>query len=378
MSLSKIKLLYVEDEDIIIEQMNDILEDEVQDLYIAKNGKEGLEFFHKYSPDMILTDVNMPIMDGLEMSEAIKILNKDIPIVLLTAFNDIELFTKSIDIGIDKYIHKPIKDINKLFDTLNDVAKQVEEKKDYEHQKQMLITQNKIASIGEMLGNIAHQWRQPLSVITTTASSVKFNIEFGIDMDNDQLINYADRILKQSNYLSKVIDDFRDFFDNEKVITQSYNLKNSIEKITTLLDETFKNEMIIFSSNIEDIEIVGNENILIQAILNIINNSKDAIIQNNLPKELRTIEINSKKIDNNLSITISDMAGGIKDDIIEKIFEPYFTTKHQSIGTGIGLYMTHKIITQHLVGEVKVYNKSKTISGISQKGAVFDITIPLS
>ncbi|MEA3354044.1 MAG: hybrid sensor histidine kinase/response regulator [Campylobacterota bacterium] len=351
--LSNMTLLYVEDEEIIIEEMEDILKESVKDLYIARNGQEGLELYKKHNPDMILTDVKMPLMNGLDMAKQIKDSNSDIPIILLTAFNDMELLIKSIDIGIDKYINKPIEDIAKLFAILEEVAYKVQISKENEYHKQMLLTQNKIASLGEMIGNISHQWRQPLSFITTTLTTLQVNKECGIELSEEKTYELYNNIIESVQDLSKTLDDFRNFFNPDNDKKKEFNIGETIHGLSSILSDIFKNSTVVFHCQVEDIIFYGNENILIQALLNLFNNAKDATED----MENAIIKVGCTLIDKQIIITIEDNGVGIKKDIIDKIFEPYFTTKHQSQGTGIGLYMTNQIVTKHLKGNIAVQSE---------------------
>jgi signal transduction histidine kinase len=208
-----------------------------------------------------------------------------------------------------------------------------------------------MAAMGEMLGNIAHQWRQPLSVITTVATGMKLQKEF--NTLDDKIFNESiENITNSAQYLSNTIDDFRNFFKTDKE-ENYFNISNTFEKVFKLIKISFKNHEIKFIKEIEDFDIFGLENEFIQALMNILNNSKDALIEKPNP---RLIFINAYKNKNKIIIKIKDNAGGIDEKIIDKICEPYFTTKHQSQGTGIGLFMTEEIIVKHMRGILNVCN----------------------
>ncbi|AXX93002.1 hypothetical protein CPU12_07275 [Malaciobacter molluscorum LMG 25693] len=217
----------------------------------------------------------------------------------------------------------------------------------------LIFQQSKMVSMGEMIGNIAHQWRQPLSSISTAASGIKIEKEFGI-LDDKSLENSLNMIIKNTKYLSKTIDDFRNFFkvDKEK---ESIDISFVINKALKLLESSFKNHYIDIQKEFSnDLFIKGYKNELTQALINIINNAKDALKE--LNHEDRLINIHTYLENDIVVISIKDNAGGIKKSIKSKIFEPYFTTKHQKQGTGIGLYMTHQIIVDHMNGKIDVNN----------------------
>ena len=237
-------------------------------------------------------------------------------------------------------------------------------------QRKILESQSKLASMGEMIGNIAHQWRQPLSVISTIASGIKVKSEFD-QLELPSVLDDMDNIIKQSKYLSKTIDDFRNFIKNTNN-KEKQNVLSILDKTLSIVDSSIVNNNINLVTYLEEDGIIdGYENQLIQAIINIINNSKDALNENN--ENQKYIFIETKKEEDSLILSIKDNAGGIPENIIDKIFEPYFTTKHQSTGTGIGLSITHQIITKHHDAVINVQNSTYTYNNEKFTGANFQI-----
>jgi len=231
-----------------------------------------------------------------------------------------------------------------------------------------MFEQSKMASLGEMVANIAHQWRQPLSSISSISSSVHVQVELGL-IDNKSLIKDMELILKKTNYLSNTIETFRNFIKNNKEIKEMV-LQDIIDESVTIVDLVLSDNNIKLINNIEydsPINLTLIEGELSQVIINIINNAKDILLENNIQNPWVKLELLKK--DSTAIITIEDNAGGIPEDIISKIFEPYFTTKHQSQGTGLGLHMSYKIITESLNGKIYVNN--------TQNGAKFFIELPL-
>ena len=240
--------------------------------------------------------------------------------------------------------------------------------------EQILFQQSKMASMGEMIGNIAHQWRQPIAIISMWANNIIADIDMET-IENKNLRKYANNINEQTKHLSETIDDFRNFFipNKEKKI---FNIETCINKTMNLLTASFNMHNIEVITDIDNIEIRGLENELTQAILNIIKNAKDILVM--LPDDSRRllfIRVYKKK--NNLILEIKDNGGGVSKNIINKIFEPYFTTKHKSQGTGIGLYMTETIIAKHLNGHVIVKNVIYDYDSVEYRGALFKVKIPL-
>jgi signal transduction histidine kinase len=237
----------------------------------------------------------------------------------------------------------------------------------------VLFQQSKLATIGELLYNISHQWRQPLSVITTIASGIKIEKELGIN-DDSKDIEMLDGILKSANYLSQTIEDFRDFYtpNTSKI---NFSISKCINKCIKIIVHQFLDKNIIIKQEIEEFTIYGFEQQLIQVLLNILNNSRDAFEKKDLPK--RIIFIKTFLLNNSMNISINDNGGGIEESNLGKIFEPYFTTKHESKGTGVSLYMSYQIISKNFNGNIVVENSLINYLDTTYVGAKFKITIPL-
>jgi PAS domain S-box-containing protein len=237
--------------------------------------------------------------------------------------------------------------------------------------------QSKLASMGEMIGNIAHQWRQPLSVISTIASGVSFKEEFN-NLSHENIISEMDAIVNQTIYLSKTIDDFRNFIKSSGE-ESTININSLIDKTLSIITPTLKNNYIEIVFDVEeDIKICGFQNELMQVFINLVNNSKDAMNQKLSQEDDRYIFITIHKINNIIEIIFKDNAKGIDKTVIERIFEPYFTTKHQSVGTGLGLSMAYKIITERHQGTIEATNTTYTYNGKDYTGAMFKISFNAS
>ena len=241
-----------------------------------------------------------------------------------------------------------------------------EVEKNAQHERK-LANQSKQAALGEMIGNIAHQWRQPLSAITTSATGMLVSKNMGILKDED-FKRFSDLIVKNAEYLSDTVDDFRDFISTEKKV-EDFNVGQSVEKCLDIVSSSINNYNLNVISKLEDDIIISNyKNELQQAVINIFNNSKDALKEKIKDLDERFIFIDVNGDEETVIITIKDTAGGIPESIIDKVFEPYFTTKHQSQGTGLGLYITHQIVCDSMQGTIDLENidfeyKDKAYSG---------------
>ena len=262
--------------------------------------------------------------------------------------------------------------LKKLNTQLNEKIKIEIEKN--EEKNRILIQQSRMASMGEMLENIAHQWRQPLSTISVAASGMEIKKEFS-SLSDKEFFEAIDHIKKSTQYLSNTIDDFRSFFSKNKKTSQ-INISDTIEKSLELMGNSFLHHKINLVKNLKSIETTSLENELIQVLMNILVNAKDALRHTVSAEKYIFIDVEEK--DNQIVIQVKDNAGGINDDIIDKIFEPYFTTKHQFNGTGIGLYMSKLLMEKHLKGELTVKNVEYTFMDNNYKGALFEVILPIS
>jgi len=229
-------------------------------------------------------------------------------------------------------------------------------------QEQLLIQQSRFAAMGEMIGNIAHQWRQPLNALGLLLQNIENAYEMGM-LDE----KYIDRTVKKgtllTNNMSKTIDDFRDFFKPNKKL-EVFNVASTVNSTFEIIRASFSNHMIHFETNLDDsLCVSGFSNEFSQVLLNILNNAKDELITAKVEKKVIIVSV--KQVDDQVCIEIEDNAGGISQEIIDKVFDPYFSTKDEGKGTGIGLYMSKTIIEHNMDGKLSVKNK--------EEGAIFSI-----
>jgi len=246
-----------------------------------------------------------------------------------------------------------------------DITKEKHTADELEETKELMIAQSRHAAMGEMISMIAHQWRQPISVIAMDANNVLIDIELD-SVENNSLKEDVSDILNQTQHLSKTIDDFRNFFKPHK-LKDTVLVSDVFDEALHVIDKSFENNDISFESSYKtdtQIEIFSRE--LLQVFLNILKNAKEELVQRK--EENRKISNRIYENEENIIVEISDNAGGIREDIMAKIFDPYFSTKDAKNGTGLGLYMSKTIVEKHLLGTINARN--------TQEGALFRITLP--
>jgi PAS domain S-box-containing protein len=237
----------------------------------------------------------------------------------------------------------------------------------------LLLQQSRFAAMGEMIGNIAHQWRQPLSSISALATGTKLRYNNNL-IDDKELNEVFVKIKDYTMYLSKTIDDFRDFLNQENT-NELFALKDVVEKSIRLTEATYrKNNIDLYVEYIDDNLVVnGSSSQLSQVLLNILNNAKDILEEKDIVDKVVLIELYRDK--EYVVVTISDNAGGISDEVVQRIYDPYFTTKHKSQGTGIGLFMSKRIVEQKFQGTLKNKNTEFNFKNKKYFGASFSIRI---
>ncbi len=268
---------------------------------------------------------------------------------------------QDLNIFLEKRVEEKTAQLLELNETLETRIKKEISKN--EAKQKVMFWQARLASLGEMLANIAHQWRQPLTELNLTIFSIKKAAMNGDDKEVQKFYDDSKNIIKN---MSNTIDDFTNFFmpDKEK---QYFNVTTSIDESLNILEQIIKKEMVVIKTEFEDVKVLGIMNEFNQVIINLIKNSIDSFINKSIL--IREINIRVRKDLDIAIIEFQDNAGGIKEKNIYKIFEPYFTTKYKSQGTGLGLFMSKMICEKGLNGSLDVKSRKNMTT--------FTIKIPI-
>ncbi|RXK05010.1 sensor histidine kinase [Halarcobacter bivalviorum] len=340
--------------------------------------QNGLNDFFKYLNDKT-TKVSKIEIDGRdEFRQMATIINKNVAYIRINVEQNEALIKnatrvleniESGNLGTRLTQNTNNVSLNELKNMINNMIGNLEEKIQKEinqrlQQEQILIQQSKLAAMGEMIGNIAHQWRQPLAQI----SAIHMNMKVTYDFEKFTK-EYLDTKIKEANkltsYMSQTIDDFQNFFkpQGEKEL---FSVEKACRDAYFIVESSLKYHGIDLSFDVkEDSEVLGYKNEFSQVILNLISNAKDIILERKTENPQINIEI--KAGEHYAVVKVEDNAGGVKEDIIDKIFDPYFTTRHKTQGTGIGLYMAKNIIERNMHGFINVKN--------SEQGAIFIVKV---
>ncbi len=257
-------------------------------------------------------------------------------------------------------------DITELKSLNLELEKRVEEEVSNRIETEKQLAQKaKLAEMGNMIDNIIHQWKQPLSIISMSAQAIELDMDLG-NFNEENTLEKVKIIKDNSNFMSRTADDFKAFLSPDKKL-EIFALNDCIDSVERIISERIKRHEVNLIKNIDsDIELKGYKNEFSQVLMNFLNNAIDEFINEEKSFTKRDIQINAVKKDNKVNIIVKDSAGGIPQEYLDKIFEDRFTTKGDE-GTGIGLSICRKIIVESFGGELIAYNEDA--------GAVFEITI---
>ncbi|MEO5358043.1 MAG: response regulator [Nitrospirae bacterium YQR-1] len=384
------RVMVVEDEWIIATNIQNILEEMgLSVLPIILSGEEALKQAEVDKPDVVLMDIVLRgKIDGIETAEKLRELY-DIPVVYLTSHTDEHTFQRAKGSEPFGYLVKPfertelryaiemavykhrtdreLREKSRQLEELNrnleiKVKEEVEKGRRREH---MLIQQSKLAAMGEMMFNISHQWRQPLNVIGLLIQDLDEASSFG--EINDLYIKQMSRdTMEQLNFMSKTITDFSNFCRPSDALVV-FDIKEALDNVIALVKTQLESNQIYITTRDSKGGIPepgsymadGYPGEFKQVILSILNNAKDAVllkrkISSSVHIENSEIVIEFSKAADSISVSITDTGGGISKAVIDRIFEPYFTTKDN--GIGIGLYMSKLIIENYMNGKLFAKN----------------------
>lgn len=374
MELNK-KVLVVDDAATNIEILLELLGN-TYDVMVAINGNMALEIAAEDNPDLILLDILMPDMDGYEVCKRLKEneITKNIPVIFITAKTDEESMETAFLCGGVDYVTKPFNP-RELLSRVNThlqlkmmmnhlesiVEKEISKRKE---QEKLLEHQTKMAAMGEMMDAVAHQWKQPLNALNMYGDLIKDDFEEG-NINQSYISQFSDDIHLQIEHMVNTLDEFRTFFRPNKE-NENFQLLDVVTSVLFLTKDEFLKHSISVNIEQEDsIELFGSKNEFKHLVLNIINNAKDAFIDNGIKN--RMIKIRLIHSNENDRLEIEDNAGGIPEEVILNIFKANVTTKSEGKGTGIGLYMSTQIANK-FNAKLSVKNK--------KEGACFFVRFP--
>lgn len=346
-------------------------------LHVSKGLREFFDYLKSPSTEEA-TRIHIPLNNKDELGDMARRINKNIEIIQANLEQDSKLIEDATNVVEDlklgnldrRLVARANSDqLNLLKAVMNEMLDNLEfriqqEINERTRQEQLLIQQSKLAAMGNMIGNIAHQWRQPLGEINALLMIIQVRRHFE-DFTEEFLNAKIEECNRITEYMSNTISDFQNFFKPSKA-KEIFDVTHACERASSILQASLKYHSIEFRlEKSEGAQVLGYPNEFAQAILNVLSNAKDVLIERQI--EAPYIAMSVKNGKRYTLIKIEDNGGGIAAEHIERIFEPYFTTKHAKQGTGIGLYMTKMIIENNMNGIINVSN--------TNYGALFTIKL---
>lgn len=371
----KSKILIIDDDAIITTILSKLLNDRYETFILNSSNDDYVEILEKNNISLILLDVQMPEKNGFEVANEIKKLQKfkDIPIIFLTANNDEDSIVKAFENHASDYVKKPFNK-EELKARIETHLTNYENLNKIKKQQDIIYTQAKNTAMKDMLVKISHHWRQPLSAISLVAQSLAIENKMGvatkeaIDKATSQIVDGTNKLSESINFFSEL--NYNDRYNESQDIALEFSkVIDSLkaiyfdDHITIEYINNFDNKKI----NVE-INVVNLKNIL----MNLISNSIEAYEKNK--NSYKDIKLEVYLRDHHINIITTDHAGGVEPEILDEIFEPYFSTKEDLNGTGLGLFISKNIIENHYNGTI--YAKNIKIG--EDKGLSITIQIPVN
>ncbi|MBF0337505.1 MAG: hybrid sensor histidine kinase/response regulator [Nitrospirae bacterium] len=345
-----LSILYAEDEDDMRNEYSKFYMKFFKRVDVARDGKEALELYKRDRYDIVITDIKMPMFDGIRLAREIKLINRKQPILITSAYNDSEYLLELINIGIDKFITKPINN-EQLLDVLLKVCTAIKYEEEY---MRCNVFKIRLAAINELFKNIAHHWRNPLNEVGLLIQNMELVYDEGV-LDKKFLDDFIDRSMSVVQKMSGTIELFLASVPRADSDDVTFDIAETIGTVLVLLGEALKDCCIAVKVDVvENHTLTGCRTKLIEALSQIINNARDALMESRQTD--RQINICLFTADNRPVITVQDNGGGISEPLIEKIFEPYQTSKGPKSGTGLGLYIARQFIELDMGGKLTARN----------------------
>lgn len=356
-NLEQLTVLYVEDDQRTREAVRQVLEKEAARVVVAENGEEGWELFQRERPDLVVTDIQMPKMDGLALTEKIRKAGET-PVLITTAYSDENYLLRSIEIGVTGYVVKPVSPF-RLLKKLDQLGASLLTHRLTERNQQLELSNLQLTAKTELIREIAHYWRQPLTAIMAGMDSVDDLLQY--ERDPVLVGRELEKIKKITVKLSRYIDFFREINRAESPGREKVPLRQLVGETIHMVDVVLEGSWIAVEIGIpEEMELFTSPAILRQILAYFINNTVDAVKQRNVDNP--AIRIHGEEEGEQVVLYFSDNAGGIEEEAFANLFAPYYTTKFKGGDTGLSLFFA-KVQAEHVLGgQLTAYNEGKGLT----------------
>ncbi|MFC1461974.1 ATP-binding protein [Verrucomicrobiota bacterium] len=381
-------ILVIDDEKIIRERLRNNLVLDDYEVSIAADGKKGLSLFDKKLPQIVLVDVRMPGMDGIDVLRSIKEKSKEAEVIIITGHGGVETAIEALREGAFSYIQKPIEYDELLIDIEKALEKQEMQRKLDKHVRDLeaktreleasneelkktsaqLVQSEKLSALGKLTAGVAHELNQPLTGINYSAKNMRKKLGTGV-LEIGRQIRGVDAIHEQVARMARIIRHLGMFGRPSKLVLQVSDINEIVRNAVMLVGTQLKVDNVELVQALSEVSprIDADPHMLEQVVINLLTNARDAVSGRKKPRiTLKTYEDAGDK---NTCIEVTDNGCGIPKEDVDRLFEPFFTTKEQGMGTGLGLSICYGIVKSHR-GDIQVESQKG-------KGTTFRIVLPL-
>jgi len=358
------KILIVDDEKMIRERLKRLLEMDDFEVLTAEDGEKALNSFRQENPKIVIADIKMPGMDGIEILKAIKSESDKTEVIMMTGHGGIDTAIQALKAGAFSYIQKPV-EYDELEIDINRALERQRLKRELSQAQSEKLHSAKLAAIGELSAGVAHEIKTPLAVIRGNHEIFKRYVENN-GIEDEKILRNLTNLLESVQRISKIVDGLQTFARADTVTVENIFVHDHINSTTEMIQNIFEKEniFIIKEFNATDQNVAGNIGGFQQVIMNLLSNAKDAADGKKGVIRIRTENLNDQFI-----LKISDEGCGITKENLERVFESFFTTKNVGKGTGLGLSISYSIIKE-MKGKIEIDSKV-------DEGTTFTITLPL-
>ncbi|MDC7249983.1 MAG: response regulator [Sphaerochaetaceae bacterium] len=356
MNQNNINVMYVEDDEFVNNTISDLLRKLDYNVYNFYNGVDAFDYFKENRIDIVISDINMPKMNGIDLVKKIKSINLKTPVIFTTAMNDEKYLLDSISLKIDRYMKKPI-DCKELKENIDEVLLPFILEEENRKKDELIKQQSRDILIAKTVSMISHQWRQPLSKIGTITSKLRIYSQLN-KLTQERLFDNLEKIENENKYLSSTINKFNSIL--EKKVSYEFSLLSLFSELKNSDYVLDIEKDIIIKSNYEEFK---------EVFKNIINNSYEQFENKKIKKP--KITITSYSDNEFFNIKIIDNAGGIDDNILEKVFDLYYSEESLN-SRGLGLFLSKLTLTLLVNAQISLEN----IEFLNEKGVCVKIKIP--
>lgn len=369
---SKYKILIIEDDEALRFLMKKKLEMEGFLTEVFATGQSFLDYYNgDESNTIVLMDYQLPDLNAKTLIEVLMNNNWNPPFIVITGHGDERIAVEMMKLGARDYLVKEYSFMDLLIPVIRQTAKQIDLEKKLaqvvsasREKDSIMILQSRQAAMGELIGNLSYFWKNPVEELRTIINNIVKSFDAGV-LDKSKLDEYLKIVEIIAFDINERMNDIQILFSNS-IEEETFSLNSAIFKAITLFKPLFQHHGIKIKTELNaDITIKGNQVGFIHMMINILSNSKDALIQRKIEEPL--IQINLLRNNNTYQIIVKDNAGGIPKNMINKVFDPYFTTKNNENSVGLGLFISKTYVERELNGRIFVGN--------TEHGAEFKIEV---